>query len=616
MYRYIAVFWNGLSDSAGEQASHVVEKIEIGIPGISCALRSRGAAIYSQSDDQGFFECNRTGNLVVLGKVFTKNFGAGNMPERTVLDVASASEVCSTRGRALVQRYWGRYVAFGCDEQAQSWFAVRDPTAEIPCYVTVVDGLTVVFSNMEDCLLLRLREYIIDWSYLAYSLRFPFRDTVQTGFEEITAVEAGEAVTIEHGKPVARQCHWDVAMAAAEEPITDLDEAVRLARSTLLGCIGALASQHTHIQLQLSGGLDSSIVLAGLLHAPSKPDVQCIHHYDSGIGADERAFARMAVSGACQSSGRSCEFIEYERTPHCSLEEILSFPRTARPAHCSGYLLHRHAWLGSASGRESVHFTGMGGDGIFLRFKGNAAAIDYAWHHGIDRKLLRVAFETAQSGDSFYGVMKDAIYHGVFKKPRRIDASWGNPCEWVRAGAAQDAARQPAWMRHALAQGHRVSAQKMTHIGRMTFPASILDPFEGAGRWRVVSPISAQPVAELFARIPIYLLMAGAEDRTIARRAFAGLLPDALLSRRVKSYLDDHSVAVTQYHREFIRSMLVDGVLARHGFIDSVSAEAGIRRVSLDNSAQVLGITGPQLNIEAWLRRWSGGLSSREAAAG
>ncbi|KAG0748289.1 hypothetical protein G6F24_015415 [Rhizopus arrhizus] len=52
--------------------------------------------------------------------------------------------------------------------------------------------------------------------------------------------------------------------------------------------------------------------------------------------------------------------------------------------------------------------------------------------------------------------------------------------------------------------------------------------------------------------------------------------------------------------------LLVDGLLARRGYIDSASADAGIRRVSPDHSSQVLGIFGPQVNIEAWLRRWMG----------
>lgn len=604
MYRYIAVFWNSFLDPSAAQARHVTRRIETEIPGMACILKAADAAIYCQSDDQGVFECSQAGSLVILGKIFTKKFGIDDIPERAVFDTASAAAVCKSQGRTIVQHYWGRYVAFGCDEERQNWFAMRDPTGEMPCHMTVAEHLTVFFSNMEDCLKLQLRQFSINWEYLAYSLLFPFRDTSQTGFEEVTALEAGEAVTIENGIPAARQCHWDVVMAAAEEPITDLNEAVRLARSTLLGCIGALASQHTHIQLQLSGGLDSSIVLAGLLHAPSKPEVQCIHHYDSGIGADEREFARMAVTGACQSSGRKCELIEYERRSHCSLEEILEFPRTTRPAHCSGYLLHRHVGLGSASIGASARFTGMGGDAVFLRFKGNGAAIDYAWRHGINLELLRVAFETAQSGDSFYGVLRDAIRHGVLRKPIKLNGTWGNPCEWIRVDANQ-ADIQPAWLRHAFAHGHAVSPNKLAHISRMVFPTSILDPFEGAGSWHGVSPISAQPVVELFARIPLYILMADAEDRTIARRAFAGLLPEPLLSRKVKCYLDDHSAAVTQHHSGFIRSMLANGILAQYGFIDGAAADAGIQRVSPDNSSQVLGIFGPQINIETWLRRWS-----------
>lgn len=580
---------------------------------MTCAVKTAGAAIYYQSDDQGVFECSQTGSLVILGKVFTKKFGVDDIPERAVFDTPSAVAACDSQGRTLVQNYWGRYVAFGCNSRTQNWFALRDPTGEVPCHVTVAEHLTVLFSNLEDCLALQLRQFSINWPYLTSSLILPFRENSQTGFKEITALEAAEAVTIENGMPTARQCHWDIVQAAAEDPITDLNEAVRLARFTLLGCIGALASQHSHIQLKLSGGLDSSIVLAGLLHAPTKPDVECIHHYDSGVGADEREYARMAVAGASLSSGRTCELIEHERRPHCSLEEILDFPRTTRLLYCSGYLLHRDVGSDTPLSGVSTRFTGVGGDAVFLRFKGNGGAIDYAWRHGINLELLRVALETAQAGDSLYGVLRDAVRHGVRKKPLSVNKRWGSPCEWLRVGANQ-AEFQPAWMRHALAQGHALSPPKLTHISRMVFPTNILDPFEGAGRWHGVSPINAQPVVELFARMPLHILMADAEDRTIARRAFAGLLPERLLSRKVKCYLDDHAVAVTQHHRDFIKSMLVDGELAQKGYIDSAAADAGIQAISPDNPSQVLGIFGPQLNVEAWLRRWSGSKENLKVA--
>ncbi|HCL3339809.1 TPA: hypothetical protein N2A33_003823 [Pseudomonas aeruginosa] len=615
MYRYLAVFWNSLSYTSVEQAEKVTNQIEVTLPGIACALRGEGAAIYYQTETPGFFDCTQTGKLVILGKIFPKSFADGEVPKPASFDEGAAQAVCEKQGRRLVQQYWGRYVAFGHDAATGSWFALRDPTAELPCFITVVGSLTIVFSNMEDCLKLQLRNFSIRWSYLAYSLLFPFREMGQTGFEEVDALEGGEGITIQGGKPVARQCHWDVVKEAAEQPITSLNDAVQLARSTLLGCIGALASQHDQVQLQLSGGLDSSIILAGLLHAPSGPRVQCVHHYDSGIGANERDFARLAVAGACASSGRSCEFIEYERAPHCALEDLMAFPVTARPAHCSGYLLHRRSDLHKDLSQELVQFNGVGGDAVFLRFKGNAPAIDYAWQHGLDRTFLRVAFETAQSGDSFYGVVKDALRYGIFKKPPRINENWGNPCEWVQLEPSAHFTPQPAWMRHAISHGHRVSPHKMAHISRMVFPVSVLDPFEGAGRWHGVSPISAQPVVELFARIPLHLLMADAEDRTVARRAFEGLLPHAVLSRKVKSYLDDHSVAVIRHHRDFIRSLLVDGQLAGRGWIDSKLADAGICRVSLDHSKQALGIFGPQLNIEAWLRRYSAHLGSTEIPA-
>ncbi|WP_434989715.1 asparagine synthase-related protein [Xanthomonas melonis] len=605
MYRYLAVFWNAQSPASVADAMQINARIASVLPDATCALREDDAAIYCQTDDPGFFECTRADRLVIMGKIFTKTFAAGEVPAKASFDAAAAQTVGHSQGAHLVRHYWGRYVAFCHDASSRSWCVVRDPTAELPCFITVVGSVTLVFSSMQDCLALQLRNFSLDWSYLAGSLLFPFREMRQTGFEDVASLEGGEGITIRDGRPGTRHCHWDVVRQAVEDPITDLNEAVRLARSTLLGCIGALAGEHAQIQLQLSGGLDSSIILAGLLQAPSGPQVQCVHHYDSGIGADERDFAWMAVAGASAASGRSCEFIQYQRAPHCALEEIMAFPVTARPAHCSGHLLHRHTRRAGDPQQEPVQFTGVGGDAVFMRFKGNAAAIDYAWRRGIDRQFLRVAFETAQSGDSLYGVIKDALLHGVLKQPVRINENWGNPCEWVKVDAGAHVTPQPAWMRHAIAQGLRVSPHKMAHIGRMVFPVSVLDPFEGAGQCHRVSPISAQPVVELFARIPIHLLMADAEDRTVARRAFEGLLPHAVLSRKVKCYLDDHSVAVTRHHRDFISGLLVGGRLAERGLIDSALARAGIGRVSPDHSLQALGIFGPQLNIEAWLRRWS-----------
>lgn len=603
MYRYIAIFWNSSSDPSVDQARQVKAKIETTFPSMTCALKAADAAIYYQSDDQGIFECSQAGSLVILGKVFVKNFGVDVVPAPAVFNTSSATDACNSHGSELLENYWGRYIAFGFDSKKERWFALRDPTGEIPCHIIIMEHVTLFFSNTEDCLKLQLRQFSINWPYFASSLILPFRDNSQTGLKEITTLEAAETLTIENGAPVARESHWDVIQAAAEDPITDLNEAVHLARVTLLGCIGALASQHTHIQLKLSGGLDSSIVLAGLLHAPSKPDVECIHHYDPGIGADEREYARMAVAGASQSSGRTCELFEQERRPHCSLEKILNFPRTARLLYCSGHLLHRDIGSTSSLSQVPTQFNGVGGDAVFLRFKGNDGAIDYAWRHGINLELLRVALETAQSGDSFYGVLMDAFRYGVLKKPLSANKRWGSPCEWLRVGANQ-AEPQPAWMRHALAKGYSLSPNKLTHISRMVFPTNVLDPFEGTGSWHGVSPISAQPVVELFARMPLHILMADAEDRTIARRAFAGLLPERLLSRRVKCYLDDHALAVTQHHRDFIRHMLVDGILAKQGYIDSAAADAGIRSLGPDNSSQVLGLFGPQLNIEAWLRKW------------
>ncbi|MHC9753571.1 hypothetical protein ACQXYV_12470, partial [Corynebacterium diphtheriae] len=82
----------------------------------------------AQSDNHGYFECRRANSLVVLGKLFHKDFGAGTVPGCVNLDAETADGACSSQGRSIVERCWGRYVALGFQQETSSWFVLRDPT--------------------------------------------------------------------------------------------------------------------------------------------------------------------------------------------------------------------------------------------------------------------------------------------------------------------------------------------------------------------------------------------------------------------------------------------------------------------------------------------------------
>ena len=64
-------------------------------------------------------------------------------------------EIVVSGGRSLVERYWGRYVAFLRDPGGAAVRVLRDPIGDIPCYHARAPGIHIYFSALADLLQLR-----------------------------------------------------------------------------------------------------------------------------------------------------------------------------------------------------------------------------------------------------------------------------------------------------------------------------------------------------------------------------------------------------------------------------------------------------------------------------
>jgi asparagine synthase (glutamine-hydrolysing) len=162
----------------------------------------------------------------------------------------------------------------------------------------------------------------------------------------------------------------------------------------------------------------------------------------------------------------------------------------------------------------------------------------------------------------------------------------------------------PAWKKAVAAPSTRLSPEKLMHIESMSVSWRTMDPFERVRGREWFAPFTAQPVIELFARMPMYVLMHSAQDRAVARRAFAPYLPAGLLARRTKSYMDDFFLNVTRHNAAFLRETFLDGVLVKERILDRRKVEDTLSRAHVDSDSLVLKLIGPQLVMETWLRNW------------
>lgn len=130
---------------------------------------------------------------------------------------------------------------------------------------------------------------------------------------------------------------------------------------------------------------------------------------------------------------------------------------------------------------------------------------------------------------------------------------------------------------------------------------NVVEGFDVEDSLPTLSPLIAQPLVETCLQVPSWYWFAERPNPAIARRGFAGLLPREIVERRSKGSPDSFIIEIHDAHRPLIRSMLLDGVLASRGLLDT----AVLARV-LDHRGPVTGHGFFRImrlvDVEAWVR--------------
>jgi len=609
MLRYIGVSWNPSELRQCATARKLANEISHGLPTLRQVFSSSGLIVFQQegaSNRPRVYPIGDTGS-VVLGTLFTSELPAREIPGRVRIDEASGSALLRSRGRKLLTRYWGNYVAFLFLKETAESLLIRDPSGAVPCYVLAHQDVSIAFSHLEDCLHLGIRPLSLNRDYIAARLVMPFIQSEETGLREVAEVMPGQCVSLRAGIG-QREYYWDPVKITETDVIEDVDVAVKMAREAVQGSVNAWASCHTHIMHKLSGGLDSSIVLACLRNAPSQPDITCLHHYGQTPWSDERRFARMMTSGESER----IKLIEIERRAQdVQIDRVLNV--SPSPCPKAGYVSHhvrRRADLAIAERESAALCSGVGGDGVFGRRK-SFAAIDYVYRRGLSRGFLDVVHRTARSqGMAIWKAIPRSIYmgararwtpHGVADEVERLTAMpllEGNVLEtFLRTGTQY---LLPPWVTPEV----RMPPGKVHHLKMTRMATAALDPALGPFEPESIVPLTSQPLVELFLRIPTYILTAGGKDRAIARRAFAADLPREIVARGSKANENDFLMEVYRLNQASYREVLLDGHLVNEGFLDRRKAEQILASAHDPTTKGLVPLLSWYFDVELWLRSW------------
>ena len=601
MYRYIALVWNVLDTSkqqtVGSYASRLTNL------GWQAVMHAPGIKVFQIGFLRTSSDCLALshGAGVVLGTLFKNAESARAFSSKAQLDDAESARVIDTQGHHLLNNYWGRYVAVLHDSENAVVSILRDPSGALPCLMANCRGVDIFFSDAESIAQLVVGPFSINWDYVYGVVCSSALQLRATGLREISEVQAGERVDLQHGC-LTRTLIWNALRISQSDPIESPEQAARAVGHVTRDCVYAFAAGHEHILHRLSGGLDSSIVARCLSDAPTRPSVVCLNYFGEGAHEDERVFARAVA----QSTG--LRLIERRNNPlGTNLDSLLNISRTERPRFLIYNVEHSEleARIAEDFGATAL-FGGTGGDGLFYQTNAVLGAIDYLYTYGTTPRLLRIALDAARMDRvSIWAVLRRAIGEAMFDRRWDPTEELGVGRQFVSAEIANVVRGNKAFSHPWLSESAGVPHGKLWHAMGVSTPLPFYDPLGREGNPESIYPLISQPLLELCMRIPVYALIDGGWDRSTARKAFSNSLPSKIVRRRGKGGSTRSAKVLYQNNLPFIREFMLDGVLVRERILDRKKLEAELNTSRAVTSAAFSEILIEHLCTEAWLRSWS-----------
>jgi asparagine synthase (glutamine-hydrolysing) len=539
-----------------------------------------------------------------VGRLFHSNLSDSSTIEKPVsIDGASARRYARDDGHQFIDDYWGGYIAFFNDAYNNRRYVIRDCSGKLPCFRLSANTVNIIFSDINDLRCLELSPLTVNWDYISAFLFYEQLQVRSSALNEVIEVLSGDIVEF-RGREVDQRVLWNPGRVARRGYPDSDSHALEDLRFTVQQCVAQWASTQTSIIHSLSGGVDSSIVLACLSRAPRRPVITCLNRFTDVACEDERPFARLAARHAnvtLVERDWQCSEVRFDRY----LEML---PPTAKPSTsvigASLDMCVRNA-LASEVNAEAI-WTGQGGDHLFFQERSSCGASDFLRSRGLRAGFLSAIGDAAHlSGESYWSVAHTAYTDW------RTNAPW-TPSHLTGREPGFALARKPpgyelAYVAHPwtfdigdLPKGKQGQIWLLAEVTNRHRPAAVpeLAPQH--------HPLLSQPLMELCLRLPTYTLLSGGRPRGLARTAFQKYVPQPILERRSKGGTTSYWMQTVRQSSGYLRELIMDGTLHRERIIDGRLLDP-----YLNFSKPISVALFPRLiaciSAEIWLRAWGNG---------
>ena len=496
----------------------------------------------------------------------------------------------ASRGKSLLQAAWGGYIALLADDAHDRVDALETHPARWPAFHLTWEGCEVLLSDLEPIVALALIEPVVDAAFMAHHLLFRGLRGKRTGLCGVSEVLAGTRLTIEGGRSslAAVWSPWTFADRRAQ--LGDRETAVSGVREEAGRCVRAWARLSPDILLELSGGLNSSII-AACLHGRS--GVFCVNLATDDPAADERAYA--------EAMARSIGAPMVTRTLDIDAVEIARASMLAWSRPGLGALQQAVDLAFIAEGRDrrpDALFSGGGGDNVFCYLGTAAPATDALLTRGPGLTFLRAI-------DDLSRLHRCTLWRAAGLALKTLTRGrppiWRKDPRFLRPDTLRYDPDPHPW----LERPSDALPGKIEHVTSLMFIQCAIDGQDRASLAPIRYPLLSQPLVEHCLRVPSWMWIQGGRNRAVARDAFADRLPPKVLARRSKGDFSGFSGLAFVRNRSQLADLLIGGELDRMGLLDRPAVEAYLAQTGPPPDAHFYRLL-EMAGAEAWIRSWRG----------
>ena len=355
--------------------------------------------------------------------------------------------------------------------------------------------------------------------------------------------------------------------------------------------VDAWAGAFSSVGLSLSGGLDSSVVAAALRDRVGT--LSLLNLASDDAEGDERHFARLAADAV----GAPLTEVFYDPNDVDFTRSTSAYlPRPIYSALAMADIAVKTRL--AATNSLGAWMSGLGGDNVFCIMSTPVALLDRLSTEGLSPSLFRTFGDVLRlTGRSIPEIVRDTWRARMRYKGR---FNWIPETDFLnktRMSAAPVRFEHP-W----LIPPAGTPIGKVEHVASLLRIQGSIDGFERSGP-PLINPLLSQPIVEACLAIPTWKWCVGGRNRSVARAAYAAILPPRLLNRRSKGGPNGFAFRLMNAHRATLKSLLVDGILVENGILDGGAIAAAFKDdapLSANNCFHLSFLA----EAETWCRHW------------